>query len=312
MIQARLLRHTILILFISWLALLYGCAHKDIRRISDKYIKRPHIQTRFQDGWFLVANQPVGTRYRVLLLPGFLCTDGIYRDMLTDMARRAAAVQLVAGNPPGFKGLPVEKDFDFSIASYAKKVCDLNDLESYDLIVGHSFFANVLIEVAVNDRYQGRLMLLSPSLSRDSEDADTRFYDRITRVPLVGRACTLISYQMMYSIFEPYFIDEKKHKIDELVIEAQKTPRYISRRLIHAFFDHIDKHGDLAERLTQTNRPVMYVRGVDDNVKLLPKHRKQLAASPLITLREFEGSKHFVMIDYPGRLNRLIIKMLGG
>ncbi len=304
----RFTRLSILIIFC--LAMFCSCARTSSYHISDPYTRHPHIQTRFQNGWFLVENQPVKTKYRVLLLPGFLCTDVIYQDMLNDMALQAIGIQLVAGNPPGFKGLPVEKGFNFSIESYAREVCDLNELESYDLIVGHSFFANVLIEVAVNDRYQGPLMLLSPSFSRKSEDSDTRFYDRISRVPIIGQVGTLISYQMMYSSFEPFFIDEKKYKINDLVAEAQKTPKHVAQRLIQAFFNHIDSHGDLAKRLTRTDQPVMYVRGAGDLVKLLPKHRQELAIDPLITIKEIENSKHFVMIDHPRKINRLITKIL--
>jgi len=257
----------------------------------------------------MVENRPAAVKYRVLLLPGFLCTDVVYRDMLDDPAPRKAGIQLVAGNPPGFKGLPVEKGFDFSIEDYAEAVCDLNDCEPYDLIVGHSFFANVLIEVAASDRYHGPLMLLSPSLSREAEDADTRFYDRISRIPLVCRIGTMISYQMLHASFAPYFIEEKKYKIDGLVAEARKSPGCISRRLITSFFDHMDRR-NLASRLARTDQPVMYIRGADDPVRLLPAHRRRLSEAPRITIKEIKHSKHFVMIDHPGKLNQLIIEFL--
>ena len=308
----RVARRLTSIWMISILVALCGCVQTKPLILSSQSIEPTQIQTRHQNGWLLVENQPVATKYRVLLLPGFLCTDAIYRDMLNDVTMQDAGIQLVAGNPPGFKGLPVEKNFDFSLERYAEAVCELNEIESYDLIVGHSFFANVLIELAVSDRYQGSLMLLSPSLSRKSEDVETRFFDKIGRAPLVGPISMLAAYQAMNAMFEPYFIDEKKDKLPMVVAEAKKTPRYMARRLLNAFFDYIDGHGDLSKRLCRTSKPVLYVRGVDDNVKLLPAHRRQLAKADLIKIIEIKGSKHFVMIDHPEMLNQFIRKMIFG
>ena len=306
----RVAKHLTSILMICSLVLLCSCVQTKPLILSSQSIEQPQIQTRYQNGWLLAENQPAETKFRVLLLPGFLCTDTIYRDMLNDKTMPAAGIQLVAGNPPGFKGLPVEKGFDCSIEGYAKEVLELNALETYDVIVGHSFFANVLIEVAASKRYQGSLMLLSPSLSRKSEDMETRFFDGISRVPLVGQISMLMVYQTMGAMFEPYFIDEEKDKIPPVAADARKTPISMACRLLNAFFNYIDDHGDLSKRLGRTNHPVVCIRGVDDHVQLLPAHRRQLAKSPWVKIIEIEGSKHFVMIDHPEMLNQFLLKMI--
>ena len=86
--------------------------------------------TRTRDGWLLVEHPVTQPRARVLLLPGLLCTDLIFADMLDDPAMEQAGVQLVAGNPPGFKGQPASPGFDFRVETYAQMVEDLARLGS--------------------------------------------------------------------------------------------------------------------------------------------------------------------------------------
>ena len=120
--------------------------------------------TRERDGWQLVERPVDGAVRRVLLLPGLMGCDVVFTQLLAEPALAAAGVHAIAGNPPGFKGLPVARDFDFSIESYAALVEEIAAAEHFDVLVGHSYFANVLIEVAARGAYAGKLVLISPSL----------------------------------------------------------------------------------------------------------------------------------------------------
>jgi len=264
-----------------------------------------------RDGWLITANEPSAVRYRVLLLPGLLCTDLIFADMLADPAVAPSGILMMAGNPPGFKGQAAPPDFDFSVPSYARMVEKFAIAQRCDLIVGHSFFGNVLIEMLPNTAYQGKIMLLSPSLYRMAEPNDTRSLDSFSRKPLVSGIVWWATYLMLKSIFKPYFTAEKHDRLDGVVADAKKTPRKVCRRLIMSLFDQIDRHKDLSPMVASSRLPLWYIRGTEDNIGFSDEVRKVVAAGPNVTVVDVPGSRHFVMLDKPLEVNRLIKTALG-
>ena len=187
-------------------------------------------KTRTRDGWLLVEHPVTRPKARVLLLPGLLCTDLIFADMLDDPAMEQAGVELVAGNPPGFKGQLAPAGFDFRVESYAQMVEELARAEGFDLLVGHSYFGNVLIEVAARGSYSGKLLLISPSLYRLAEPNDTRTLDSMSRKPILSGLTWFATYLLLKSIFKPYFTEERRDRLEAVVAEAKKTPRATCRR----------------------------------------------------------------------------------
>ena len=292
------------------LIFLSSCAPKIVRPDPSAIDLTKNGKAYEKKGWVLVENEPQIIKYRVLLLPGFLCTDCIYADMLNDPLMLKEGIQLVAGNPPGFKGQPANEAFDYTIESYAKEVETFNSLEPFDLIVGHSFFANVMIEVAARNQYPDPIMLISPSLHREAEGLDTRILDNISRIPGIGHLTVWIASQMPESLFESYFTKENQDKIEPIAAEAEKTPPAVARILLNSFFDYIDKYGDLTDRLLTTHQPVWYVRGDEDNIDFSEDARKRLNESPLITIKDVPGGMHFIMIDQPHSINRIILEIL--
>ncbi len=287
---------------------LHGCALHAQK--ANAPFKHQVYAAREINGWLLVENCPSTIRHRVLLLPGLLCTDLIYTDLLNDRKLAEAGILLAAGNPPGFKGLAARKDFNYSIESYAQEVENLTKLESYDLIVGHSFFGNVLIEVAARNQYPGRLILLSPSLFRGAEDLDMRTMERICHIPGFGPFSLWASYQIMESGFSPYITEDKQYFVEYMASEGRKTPPEVTKQLLISFFDHMDRYGDLAERLISSENPVWYVRGDLDNVKLTDEDRSLLNKSAHVKVKDIPGTKHFAMIDKPEVLADLITQIL--
>jgi pimeloyl-ACP methyl ester carboxylesterase len=268
------------------------------------------VTSRAHDGWFLVENQPPSKRFRVLLLPGLLCTDVIYHDMLADDAMRDTGVHLTAGNPPGFKGQPAPAGFDFSVAAYASMIDAFIAAQQFDLVVGHSFFGNVLIEMLGTTTYTRKIMLLSPSLYRMAEPNDTRMLDSMSRKPVLSGLTWLATYLMLKSIFKPYFTVEKRDRLDEVVSDAKRTPRSVCRKLLMSLFAQIDTHRDLTGLLTATRLPVWYVRGQQDNIGFSNEARRALEACPMITIVDIPDSRHFAMLDKPREMNQLIREVL--
>jgi pimeloyl-ACP methyl ester carboxylesterase len=265
--------------------------------------------TREQGGWMLLETPGGGSARRVLLLPGLMGSDLVFGSLLADPALAAAGYRLVAGNPPGFKGLPVNRDFDFSIESYAALVEELAATEGFDVLVGHSYFANVLIEVAARGGYRGKLVLISPSLDRAAEAKDLRDLDRYSRNPVLRAPIWWLTYLMMKSVFKPYFSDPVL--LSEITAAAKLIPATVARRTLIGFFDHLDKHGDLAARLATTRIPVRYLRGREDDIGFTAEHRATLATNPLVEIHEIPGARHFAMCDQPAAVGQHIMAMAG-
>jgi pimeloyl-ACP methyl ester carboxylesterase len=264
--------------------------------------------TRERSGWQLVERAPAAPRGRVLLLPGLMGSDVVFRRLLDAPALQAGRIHVIAGNPPGFKGLPVPRGFDYGVESYAELVEALAAAEDIELILGHSYFANVLIEVAARRSFRGKLVLISPSLSRASETRDLQTLDRLSRQPLLRAPVWWLTYAMMSSVFKPYFSDPAL--LAEVTAAGKLVPRVAARRVLVAYFDHLDRHGDLAQRLLATEVPVRYLRGSEDDIGLTAAHRAVLARNPLLSLHEVAGARHFAMCDQPEAVAQHVVDAL--
>ena len=72
--------------------------------------------------------------------------------------------------------------------SYAKLGGELAaDLKS-DVVVGHSYGANIALEMAAAGTFKGPIVLLSPTFSAEDEMKPLETLTRIARVPLIGTA----------------------------------------------------------------------------------------------------------------------------
>lgn len=254
--------------------------------------------TRECAGWQLVEGPSSTTAvHKVLLLPGLMGSDVVFAQLLAEPALAAASIRALAGNPPGFKGLPAPRDFEFTIEGYAELVENLAAAEDVGVILGHSYFANVLIEVAARGRYAGKLVLISPSLSRAAEAKDLRDLDRYSRNAVLRAPIWWLTYVMMKSVFKPYFQDPTM--LAEVTAAARLIPANVARRTLLGFFDHLDRHGDLAARLATTRVPVRYLRGDGDDIGFSADQRATLARNPLIAVHEIPGARHFAMCDQP-------------
>jgi pimeloyl-ACP methyl ester carboxylesterase len=263
-----------------------------------------------RNGWLLVHEEPAAVDHRVLLLPGLLFTDLIYADMMADPAMAEANVHMIAGNPPGFKGQPAPPKFGYSVEEYAEMVEQCAASEKIDLIVGHSFFGNVCIDVAHRANFKGKLILISPSLFRMAEQSDMRTLDSASRIPVLSGITWWVTFMMLKGIFKPYFTEERQDRLDAAVADAKRTPRSVCRLLLMSLFNHINKHTDLTSRITSTTTPVYYVRGEHDNIGFTDQQRAALDACELTVVKDIEGSKHFAMMDKPKEVNQLILELL--
>jgi pimeloyl-ACP methyl ester carboxylesterase len=82
-------------------------------------------------------------------------------------ALRAAPVHVVAATLPGFGRTPHQADF--SVENYASLAGQLARELRADIVGGHSLGGNVALEMAARGEFDGHVLLLSPTFSREDE-----------------------------------------------------------------------------------------------------------------------------------------------
>jgi pimeloyl-ACP methyl ester carboxylesterase len=268
----------------------------------------PVLRRREVAGWKLLENDLELPGRRVLMLPGLFCSSAFYADVLADEALATGGVAALAADPPGFAGVPAPRGFDFSIASYAALVEQFAAAESIDLIVGHSFGANVGIEIAARGRFDGKLLLLSPSLSREDEEDDLRSLDDASHTPIIG---TLVWLGINPTLKRGMRGRLPEDRFDELLGEMKRNPRAVNRAQVVGFFEYIAMHGgEIASRLATASRPVWLGRGDRDEVGFSDTERSILEAAPQVTLKTIPGAAHFSITDTPHEVAQLVLDLL--
>lgn len=266
------------------------------------------LRRREAGGWAIIESEPERARARVLMLPGLFCTSEFFTDVLGDEALAAAGVAALAADPPGFAGQPAPDGFDYSIESYATLVEEFAASESIDLIVGHSYGANVGIEIAARGGFKGPLLLLSPSFSREDEEEDTRKLDEVSHTPVVG---TLVWLGINPTLKRGMKGRLPSERFEELMAQMKRNPRKANRQLVTGFFDNLRAHdGELAGRLAGAGSPVWVARGDRDEIGLTQEERATLEAAPNVELKTIPGAAHFSITDAPHAVAQLVVDLL--
>ena len=216
---------------------------------------------------------------------------------------------MLAATPPGFGGSPVPAGFDYSVESYAALVEQLIQQEGVDALVAHSYFANVAIEVAARGWFGGRLMLLSPCLRRENEEADVRRLDRVSGVPVVRSVVWAIVYAGMKSSMRERL---PAARLDALVAEMRRNSARADRQILRGTFAHLDRCGNLGNRLIASARPAWVVRGERDEIGLLSEDETRLREAGRIELRTIPDAAHFAFVEQPRAVAVLIGELLDG
>jgi pimeloyl-ACP methyl ester carboxylesterase len=258
-------------------------------------------------GWSVARSGPDRGAPTVLLLPGLFGTAVFYQDLQAEP--RLAADTTLAATPPGFGGLPTPAQFDFGVESYAALVEAFVREEGVDVLVAHSFFANVAIEIAARGSFAGRLLLLSPCLRRVNEEADLRRLERASRLPVVRSLVWALVYAGMKSSMKDRL---PASRLDALVAEMRRNSARADRRLLLGYFAHLDRYGNLVDRLIGSGREAWVVRGDRDEIGLLPEDRDRLEAASNIELRNIPDAAHFAFVEQPQAVAAVIGEFLTG
>ncbi len=274
-------------------------------------MKPVEIQSDRIDGWYVQRTVVPHPKYRVLLLPGLLGGAADYSLLMQSQDLASHGIQLVAADPPGFAGQTATAPFDYSINSFANVLSDIESKQNFDLMVGHSFFANVLTEVMKCTGPGRKYLLLSPSLQYKSEPLASRLLNSISRVPIVGNIAWKITYRALDMVLAQGLAHQKPEIIENLVREARKTPPDLEKRLMIEFYNHIEKNGDLATAIRETASHVWFAWAGDrDAITVFPNDIRTIEENPNVTIVEIPDSGHLSMIDNVPAVEALIAKIL--
>ena len=252
--------------------------------------------------WELLRAGPADARHKVLLLPGGMCTGVFYADVLADQRPAGRKGCLVAATPPGFGGRPPPQDV--SVESYAQLTAELARDLGCHLVVGHSYSANVLIEMAAARLFNGPIVLLSLIFSRQDEEMGFRRLAAVSRIPVLGRVPWMIFPRLLDSAMRSR-LPVDRH--DELIAEMLRTDMAVFRQMVKEYFDHLDRYGSLVDRLCVSKVEAWVVRGDRDEIRLSDEERRALQACPTVTMVELPDTGHMVMTDQPRRTTDLIL-----
>ncbi len=253
--------------------------------------------------WELRKSGPVDAAHRVLLLPGGICTAAFFDDLRSEPALAQAPIQLVAATLPGFAGTPAPHDV--SIESYAKIAGDLARTLGCTVVVGHSFGANVAIEMVGARVFSGPLVLISPSFSSADEMKGMPFLVRFGRIPLVGPLPWMALMKVIPSATKGRLPADRK---EELAAELKRSDAGFFRRSLGAYFAHLDRYQSLVPRLLESGVRSWVVFGEHDDTNLAEDERQQLERSPETKLVIIQDSGHFSMIDKASRIAELVLE----
>ncbi|MEV8098599.1 alpha/beta hydrolase [Kitasatospora sp. NPDC085879] len=251
--------------------------------------------------WDVRESGPADAPHRVLLLPGGLCGTGFYEDMMAAPELAGAPIRLVAATVPGHAGTVAPKDV--SMENYAAITAAFAADRGCTAVVGHSMGANVALEMVGGGHFNGPVVLLSPTFSRQDESRALAVASAVGRVPGLGA----LAWPTMLWLAPKALADSiPERRRPALLADLRKNSAPFCRRAIAAYFEYLDRHGSLASRLCGSGVRAWVVRGDRDEVGLTDSERAALLTCPSVSLEEIPDSGHLVMVEQPGAVARLV------
>jgi pimeloyl-ACP methyl ester carboxylesterase len=259
------------------------------------------------NGKVLRAGGAADPRYRVLCLPGGLCTAAFYDELLATPALAAGGVRAFATTLPGFGGVPFPAGFDATVEAHAAYAGALaRDLDC-DAVVGHSFGANVAIEMAAGGDFDGPLILLAPTFSAEDEMKGLETLNRIGYVPVLRSLVTALLFRSFPKMLEGHVPDAR---VERLAAEMASSNRSDIRINLRRSYEHLYKHGTLAGRLCRSGVQAEVVFGEGDEVGLTPAERSTLESCPTTRLHYVPDCGHMLPNQKPELVADLIADTL--
>lgn len=249
--------------------------------------------------WEIVESGPIDAAHTVLLLPGGMCTAAFYQDLMAEPS--LAGVRLVAATVPGFGGTPPPEDV--GLANYARLAADLAAERGCDAVVGHSFGANVALEMAVTAGFTGPLVLLAPSLSRGDAAMALRVLNQLGKV--LGHLPFIAALKALGPALKKEVAPERHAA---LAAEIRRNDPRVNRRQVSAYLAHLDR--PVAGPLCETGVPAWLVFGDKDDVGLTDNERSTLEACAQTNVITVPDAGHMTLTSHPTLVAEIMLEAL--
>ena len=257
------------------------------------------------DGKILRAGGAEDPRYRVLCLPGGLCTAAFYDDLLAASGLATGGVRAIATTLPGFGSVPFPAGFDATPEEHAAYAAELARDLGCDAVVGHSFGANIALEMAAGGHFDGPLILLAPTFSPEDEMKGLETFYRIGYVPGLRALVTALMFRSFPKMLAGEVPDDR---LDALVAEMASNDRSDIRTNLRRWYRYAFRHGTLAGRLCRSGVQAEVVFGEDDEVGLTAAERSALDSCPTTRLHFVPDCGHMLPNQKPDWVAELIVR----
>jgi pimeloyl-ACP methyl ester carboxylesterase len=223
------------------------------------------------------------------------------------MAEPALAdVRMIAVTLPGMGGAPAPSDP--SIENIARMAAECARDLGCSVVVGHSYGANVALEMAASGAFAGPLVLLVPSFSRQDEMGFFRAIVGLSRV--LGHLPFAAMLKMMGPMIKKMPLPPERREV--LAAEMRKNDPRAARRGIRSYMQYLKRHGSVAPRLRDASVPAFIVHGESGDGGMTDEERRTLDASPVISLITIPGPSFMTPNEEPALVAKLVVEALDG
>ncbi|MER7751403.1 alpha/beta hydrolase [Kitasatospora sp. NPDC097643] len=254
------------------------------------------------ENWDVREAGPADAGHRVMLIPGGMCTTVWYEDVMAEPALVSSGVGMTAVTVPGFGRTAVPEDV--TIDNYARLMAGFATERGCDVLVGHSLGANIALEAAAAGLFDGPLVLLSPTFSRRDEATFMTVMDQVGHVPGLGALAWAALVKTMPMAMKRSL---PPARAEALAADLGTTDPAAARRIVRGYYDYLERHGALVERLCGAGVPTWVVRGDHDEIGLQPAERAALEACPQVTVVTVPDAGHGVLVEQPAAVAEVIL-----
>ena len=248
---------------------------------------------------------PDSADHTVLLIPGGLCTAAFFDALVKEQELTKASIRFVAVTLPGFG--PTRPIVEPTMEAAVRFFSEVASEYGCDAVVGHSVGANIALEMVATGQFSGPVALLEPAFSRDDEYKELRMLDRIGRVPGLGQVVWVAAVKTIGRAMKGELPLERH---EALAGEMSKSDPGFCRRLVRSYFEYLDRHGSVVERLCASGAKAFVVFCDRSEVGLKDEERRDLEACPTVKLIDVPDSGHMVMMDQPARTGEVILELV--
>jgi pimeloyl-ACP methyl ester carboxylesterase len=221
----------------------------------------------------------------------------------------AHGVRAIATTLPGFGGVPFPPGFDASVEAHAAFAGDLARELGCDAVVGHSFGANVAIEMAAGGHFDGHLILLAPTFSPEDEMKGLETFNRIGYVPVLRSLVTALLFRTFPKMLEG---EVPLDRVERLAAEMASNDHAAIRTNLRRSYEHLYRYGTLAGRLCRSGAQTEVVFGENDEVGMTPAERSTLESCPTTRLHFVPDCGHMLINRKPEWVAELIVDVVAG